>query len=160
MDTEFSEADIMLIEKELTRKSYNDIAFLIDKTAQEVAEFITAYSQAKNLIPFQHLLDQKKSSKPAVFKEPKPKKEKKPIVFSRIIVPDEKQKKNRKGEIIFKSKPIDLSKLKQVKIDNKTWIYIKPDQDPVQARIKYMQRLTEYKSRSMEEAPMKKASKI
>ena len=160
MDTEFSEADIMLIEKELTRKSYNDIAFLIDKTAQEVAEFITAYSQAKNLIPFQHLLDQKKSSKPAVFKETKTKKEKKPIVFSRIIVPDEKQKKNRKGEIIFKSKPIDLSKLKQVKIDNKTWIYIKPDQDPVQARIKYMQRLTEYKSRSMEEAPMKKASKI
>src|SRR4051812_5944632 len=128
MENEFADFEIAIIEKEVTKKPFRDIAFLIDRSIEEVTSFINQFLQGKEIVSYQQQLDQKKKDRPPVIRKPRPKKQKtekkkEPVIKSRIIIPDQKQKRNRAGEIIFKTKVVDLSKLQQVKIDTKTWIY-------------------------------------
>ena len=138
----------MLVEKEVRVKSYADIAFLLDKSSAEVASFINAWLPGKGIISHQMLLDENKKRRPPVVRKPREKKKKDPIITSRIIQADQKQKRTRNGLPIFKTKAVDLSQLVQVKINRKTWIYIKPGEDPEEARAKFLQRLSDYNSRT------------
>ncbi|MFL5809209.1 MAG: hypothetical protein ACJ749_06775 [Flavisolibacter sp.] len=150
MENHFTEADILLLEKEICFKSYKDIAFLLDRPVDELIKFLDGWLPGKGLIPHQLLLNQKVLSRPIRVREKKEKK-KEPVISSRIILPDQKQRRNRNGEIIYKTRKVDLSSLHSVKIDSKTWIYIKPGQDPVQAKDAYMKKLREHKSRFLEQ---------
>lgn len=150
MEQPFADYEIMIIEKEVTKKSFRDIAFLLDRPVNEVTAFINQWSQDKNITTLQQQLDEKKKTKAPVVRLPREKKKKDLQVFSRIIIPDQKQKKNRKGEIIFKTRVVDLSRLQEVRIDNKTCIYVKPGQDPVEAKERYLERLRENRSRFVE----------
>src|SRR5438034_1065961 len=132
MSFHFTEADIMLVEKEVSSKSYKDIAFLLDKSPDDVKSFISTWLPGKNIISFQSLLN----ARPARVRPPREKKKKDPVIISRVIERAQKEKRNRAGEIIFKIKPVDLSLLQSVKVDSKTWIYIKPGEDPVKAKEK------------------------
>lgn len=149
METAFADYEVAIIEKEVTKKPYKDIAFLLDRTVEEVTAFVNQFLHGKDIISLQQLRDQEKKDRPPVIRKPREKKEKKkePVITSRIIIPDQKQKRNRAGEIIYRTREVDLSKLHEVKIDNKTWIYIRPGQDPEEVRKKYLQRLADCKSR-------------
>lgn len=165
MEHNFTEADIMLIEKEISQKSYKDIAFLLDKPVEEVIGFCIKWAFEKGITTYQQLLDEKrkpravrekagKASREKKVKVPAPAKPKRPVgrpvkeplVISRRIEQEQKQKRDRQGRPIFQTRTVDLSKLHQVRIDHKTCIYIKPGQDPEKVKKAYLKRLRESKS--------------
>jgi hypothetical protein len=153
MDNSFDDVEIAIIAKELSKKTYSDIAFLIDRSVEEVTAFINQYLEGKDLVSHQQLVNQKKQARPPVTRKPREKKEKKKelVIISRIIeLPKEKLKKTRAGEIIFRTKVTDYSKMQQVKIDSKTWIFIKAGEDPHEAKQRYFNRLVESKSKMVD----------
>lgn len=144
----FTLVDTMLIEKEITRKSYRDIAFLIDRTKEDVAEFVTYWLRGKDIVPFELLEQEKRAARPKPERKPRPKKEKKkePVIISRLV-PSESPKpyeghfRPRRGQPVFKTKAVDLSKLVQVRIDSRTCIFIKPGQDPEEEKARFISNL-------------------
>lgn len=153
MENAFSELDLVIIEREVTKKSYSDIAFLLDRPIEQVSSFITEFLLGKEITSFQQLKDQRKASRAPAARQAREKKakEKKPLVISRKIIPDRNFKLNRAGEKVFTSKVIDLSQLQEVRIDSKTCIYIKPGQDPNEEKNKYLKRLADCKSRYLDQ---------
>lgn len=137
----FTQLDITLMQRELPQKTYADIAFLLDRSVEEVAAFINDYCRDSGLISYQQTLDQKRKTR-----EPKPqqrKEKKKPAkVISRILNTDQ-QKVNegrvrvRAGQVIYKTKKVDYTQLQTVRIDDKTVIYCKPGETPTDARERY-----------------------
>jgi hypothetical protein len=163
MENSFDEFEVNIIEKEITKKSYRDIAFLLDRSVEEVTIFINQWLEGKEITSLQQLRDQAKKDRPPVIRSLKRKKNKKedPLITSRIILPDQKQKKNRAGELIYKTREVDLSKMHEVKIDRRTWIYIKPGQNEEVVKKKYLQRLADCKSTFIEnEKPTKEVKKF
>lgn len=156
MDQHFTEADIMLIEKEISQKSYKDIAFLLDRPVEEVIGFCILYAREKGIVTYQQQLDENRPAKKVREKAEKAPREKKhagrpakkpePKIISRQIIQEQKVKRDRQGKPIFKTKTVDLSRLHQVRIDHKTCIYIKPGQDPEKVKKTYLKRLQESKS--------------
>lgn len=148
-----SEADIMLIEKEVQRKSFRDIAFLLDRTVDDVKKFIKELCEQKSIIPYQQLLNDKKDQSKEATKKPREKKEKKkePKVISRIIETQLEDKRRRGRQPKFETKKVDYSQLRTVKVDEKTYIYIKPGDDPKKAIEKYKQNLNNYRHISVAE---------
>lgn len=142
---QFTEADIMLIEKEISSKSYKDIAFLLDKPVEDLKAFLKDWLPGNGLIPFQQLQPEKEKRMPAP-RKPREKKKPEPKIISRQIIQEQKVKRDRQGKPIFQTKTVDLSKLHQVRIDHKTCIYIKPGQDPEKIKKAYLKRLKESKS--------------
>lgn len=142
----------MLIEKEITRKPYRDIAFLLDKSTEEVKAFVSAWIDGKSIIPFEPLHQPAREKKVPAERKPREKKEKKKEakIISRRIEHEQKTRRERSERSVFKTKVVDLSKLHQVRIDQKTCIYIKPGQDPVKAKNNYLNKLKEHKSRMLQ----------
>ncbi|MGN6478316.1 MAG: hypothetical protein ACTHKV_13910 [Flavipsychrobacter sp.] len=143
----FADYEIMIIEKEVAKKSYRDIAFLLDRSVEEVKAFVTAFIQDKNIVPFQTTIEQARKARTPVVRINR---KKAAVIISRTIEQAQKIKRNRAGEIIYKTKVVDLSKMQEVRIDRKTCIYIKPGQDPQLAKEKYLQRLKDFRSRFVE----------
>ena len=141
---QFSDADVMLLEKELTRLSYKQVAFLLDKTVEDVIAFVSEWLPGKDIVPYQAMLDEKASGRPQTVRKPR---EKKAKIISRQIEQEQRVRRNRMGEVMFKTKVVDYSKMKEVRIDHKTCIYIKPGEDPKKARDDYLTKLRKYKSR-------------
>lgn len=145
----FTTADIMLIEKEIGRKPYSDIAFLIDRTKADVAEFVKHWLDGKDVVPYELQLQQKRASRAPVERKPRAKKEKqkKPVIISRSVPseapvkPNEGNFRMRRGQPVYNTKAVDLSKLVQVRIDAKTCIFIKPGQDPEEEKARFISNL-------------------
>lgn len=146
MDNQFYEFEILMIEKEIRRKSYADIAFLLDRPVEEVSAFINDYLIGKDIVTFQQLLDQRLSERPARIKkpkqprEPKPEKKKEKVISSRVIIPDRRPRAESRRR--YKTLEVDYSTLRTVRIDSKTFIYIKDGEDPATAKDKYLASLT------------------
>jgi hypothetical protein len=136
MYTEFSTIDVELIEKEVTRKSHADIAFLIDKPVEEVAAFIGDYFKDKGIITFQEVQKKPRERMPS-----KPKEKKKDVIItSRRILKD----RSKRPEPKFQTKKVDYSKMTSVRIDDKTMVYLKPGQTTEQAKAKYKKLMKEH----------------
>lgn len=151
MENHFTEADILVLEKEICFKSYKDIAFLIDKSLEDLTKFLDGWLPGKGLIPFQLLLNQKAVNRPVRVREKKQTK-KKPVILSRMILPDkpgQTKRRNALGETKYRTRKVDYSKKQMVRIDDKTWIYINEGEDPVKARIIYLKKLSEHNSSLM-----------
>lgn len=144
---QFSEADIMLIKKEITRKSYLDIAFLLDKELQDLKLFLEEWSPAAGIISYQQLLDERQASRPVRIRKPRQMQEKKPKIISRIIENEQKEKRQKGREPKFQTKAVDYSQLQSVRVDQRTFIYIQAGDDPKKAIEKYHQTLEDYKHR-------------
>jgi hypothetical protein len=145
MENEFTELEIALIEKEATRKPYSEIAFLLDRTVKEVKDFISVFFKDREIVLFQSLLDEKKKTRPSVIREPRPSKgeKKKPRKISRIIQQENKAAfKNTRGGRVYFDRQVDYSKLITVRIDDKTFVYAQPGEDPDKVREKYFHNLT------------------
>jgi hypothetical protein len=144
MIPEFSELDIQIIQKELQRKSYADIGFLIDKTEEEVRAAATLIADSTGVIPYQHILDARKKTREI---KPARQKKKQPVIISRII---DKQTINpdrfRKKEKRWGNREVDWSKMVTVKIDHRTSVMARRDQDPREVREKYFANQKKYKN--------------
>jgi hypothetical protein len=57
VENQFAEFEIMVIEKEVSRKSYQDIAFFLDRSVDDVREFIGEWIKNRGIIPYQQVLD-------------------------------------------------------------------------------------------------------
>lgn len=154
----FTEADIMLIEKEVTRLSYKEIAFLVDRCVEDVSAFIDQWKEHHDVITKESLLQQKKSKNHKLQfrvvgkkndqqsgskKKAKLQKEENYNTVKTMRVTGRKRVEEQR----FQTKQVDLSKLVSVRIDAKTCIYIKPDEDPVKAKEKYFSRLSDSRTR-------------
>ncbi len=127
---ELSELDQQLIEKELHRKSFADIAFLLDCDVAEIRRYV----DGKGLPCYQDKLDAKRSNRPVKEqkpKEPKQKKEKEPTIISRVIknnsAPNKMTVKNGAWNRSYQTRKVDYSKLKTVRVDDKNHIYVPID---------------------------------
>jgi hypothetical protein len=142
---QFSASDIMLIEKEISRKPYKEIAFLIDKTEPQLRQFLNTWLEGRSIVVYQQTLDlSRRYSAPAEKKvrAPKEKKKKERKIESRLLTSSAPPNR-RRGEPHFKTKVVDYSKMVRVNIDDKTAIYIKPGQDPKIAKQLFLQRLAD-----------------
>jgi hypothetical protein len=147
MIPEFTELDITIIQKELGRKSYDDIAFLIDKTAEEVKAAALIISDSTGIIPYQRILDEKRKVRPVIEKTPRArrvKKPKEPVIISRVISKPVKHQVVRRPEKRLASKNIDWSQMVTVKIDRRTSVMARRDEDPAAVREKFMQNQKKY----------------
>jgi hypothetical protein len=146
MIPEFTELDITIIQKELGRKSYEDIAFLIDKTAEEVKVAALMISDSTGIIPYQRILDEKRKDRPVVAasRKPKVKKPKEPVIISRVITTAVTGTR-RPAEKKWKSKEVDYSKMVTVKIDRRTSVLARKDEDPEEVRRKFFLNQKNYK---------------
>lgn len=143
MDT-FNELEKELIRKEMSRKSAKDLAFLLDRSIEEVRLVISGMAGDARVIPLQHVIDQNR--KPRAGRQ---KKKKEKVIISRIIESDQKAKRARGNQPQFKTKSIDYSQLVLIRIDHKTQIYIRPDQDPETERQAYLDKLQQHNSRML-----------
>jgi hypothetical protein len=156
MEAEFSSLDVMVIEKEILRKTYSDIAFLIDKPVELLRDFIAEHFRDKQVLTYQQVLDQQKKSRPVVKREKpatlkKIKKEQDEARGTAAAVAWQNQTKtnrDREWKRSYKTKKVDYSKLRTVKVDNKTFIYIKPGEDPEAAKKKFLANQVKYKFHS------------
>jgi hypothetical protein len=148
MSDQFTTADIMLIEKEMGRKTYTDIAFLLDKEVVDVTTFINALAAERQLITYQQSIDAKRSAvKKVIVKQPKPikkaeVKEKEKVMKARNLQEVYKRERDKKEQRrMFKTKKVDYSQMITVRVDSKTVVYTKPGDDPEQVRKKYLDNL-------------------
>jgi hypothetical protein len=159
VENQFAEFEIMVIEKEVSRKSYQDIAFFLDRSVDDVREFIGEWIKNRGIIPYQQVLDESKPVKPPKEKKERAprknitaiqreKKEKVKRITSRVIVPDKRPAMNKRG--VYRTRVVDYSQMQTVKIDEKTYIYIKLGEDPAQAKKKYLDNLAPRQFQSSE----------
>lgn len=135
----------MIIEKEATNKSAADIAFLVDRSVEEVKIFLQSLAteagvqtreaviQAKDLAK-----KEERANRPKKIREAKPKKPKAPKQFDRVITQPSsrqmielQQKKRREKEQSQKrtTRAIDYSQLHAVQVAKGTWAYVKDPND-------------------------------
>jgi hypothetical protein len=142
MENQFEEYEIQLIEKNIMRKPYSDIAFLLSRPLEEVSAFINDHIKDRGIITHQQTIDQKKAERTHTEKKPRAarprkKKEKDTKIISRLILQDQKVARAKRFEPAFKTKKIDYSKMKTVRIDDKTIVYAEIHEDPEVVRKKY-----------------------
>lgn len=149
---EFDEIEKQIIRNAMISKSNREIALLINADTNRVAAFVSTLTNV-GVITHQMKLDEGK----ALVKE-------RPAKVKRLQVPSEakrrqeetkklnreiKEQKNsveknlasnrrQRREPKFKTKVVDYSQMKTVRIDSKTLIYIKQEADEEAARIQYL----------------------
>jgi hypothetical protein len=122
--------EIQIINKEVSKRSFVDIAFLLDRPVSEVAAYVSENYKENS---FQAQMDERR---PKVERQPRTKK-KNPQILSRRILQDQKTNRDRRNEAKYVTKQIDYSKMKTVRIDDRTYVYAPIDEDPKIAREKY-----------------------
>ena len=135
----FTFFETILIRNELTSKSFRQIADLLNRSMEEVAEYATMLAKEEGLILFGS--NCKEKNKPSKVKP----ENKQAVIISRYI--EERQAENRRKskEPKYETKPFDPSKLVAVKVDEKTIIFIKPGEDPIAARKACLARINRFR---------------
>jgi hypothetical protein len=82
----------MIIRKEISRKSYSDIAFLLDRSVEETTTIVNELAKDIGMIPYQQVLDEKRKelkmlrpAKEPKIRKPREQKKKEPVIISRIV---------------------------------------------------------------------------
>lgn len=137
---QLSPIELQLVQKEMQLKSAADIAFLLDVPVDQIREAIAAISEESGISSKQAAIDAKEAAKPVKVPKPKiekPKKVKEPKISSSIIRHNVEQAIKKKREKVesnrFKKREVDYSQMMSVKIDSKTYIWIKKNEDPAVA---------------------------
>ena len=142
MEDLLPQSDIMIIEKEMTRKSLSAIAYLIDLPVEELRPIAMMLAEKNGVVLYQQALDDKRQqtrlSKPS---KPKKEKKKKPVVYSRIVTPDKANDHVRRIDRHYKTKEVDFSQMISVRIDYRTTVLAQPGEDPAEVRRKYYENL-------------------
>lgn len=159
MANNFSLFEVLMIKDLISNKSDNDIADMLNRPVHEVTGKIHELTGGANPYHEKQLQKKKEQERRAEVvrlkkdrQQAKKDWESKKRTSTSIIAQQnaERQRARRKREEPkFATKQIDLSQLIAVRIDHKTTIFIKPGEDPFQAKIKYFDRLREGKSRML-----------
>lgn len=152
MPAEFSEMEQSIIKNMMLRKSYKDIAQLLEYDVRDLKRFISAEIEGTDITTWQMKLDERKPVKRArPAREPASeterlridqrkaddlKKELKLAAY-RIRINNESERKQLRRQPAYKNVVRDYSKMKLVRIDEKTFIYVKPGDDIEAARERY-----------------------
>jgi hypothetical protein len=150
MDDSFSIVELRLIQTSLSKKSEEDIAFLIDKpvemVSKKIAEIAAALQQQTFLqinAPKQAKLREHQLKKEA--RQRRLDEEEKRISDKRIrqalLNQQEAERKARKDaekKPKFTDKVVDYSQLHAVRIDSKTIVYAKPGESSEEVRKRYL----------------------
>lgn len=150
---EFTDQDLSIIRNMMISKSNKTIAALLDCKTQDIDSVIARIKQTEGLPSFQDKIDAKRKPKPQKVKAPKKirqetdiqrlareKKEERAALKVQRLNMDEKSRVAR--EIArgpkFKTKETDYKKLRTLRIDRKTFIYINPGQDEEKAKADFL----------------------
>jgi hypothetical protein len=153
MENSFSVFEVRLIRSLYTKKSDEDIALVLEKPTVLVSEKIK--EMTGGISPFhseQRERIKQGERKAEVTRQKKQEKKSKEQVenkrskSSRIIASQNaemERKRKLREQPQYKTKEVILSNLIAVRIDQRTTIFIKPGEDPMQAKLKYFDRLRE-----------------
>jgi hypothetical protein len=139
-NSNFTFFETVLIKNELPNKSFKDIASILNRSLEDVAEYATEVAKSEGITPYGGNPSREKN-KPLMVKP----ENKQAIIISRHI--EERQVENRRKsrEPQYQTKPFNPSELVAVKVDEKTIIYIKASDDATEARKKCLERLNRFK---------------
>lgn len=135
--SDFSLFELRVINNFITKKSQQEIADLLDRPIIEVSDVISSLCRHKNITPFQ----EKKQYANIRRQVQKPLNEKKQAkIISRKIEQQQLEARRKRDEPKFATKQVDYSQMRRVQVNAKTWIYIKPGEDPELAKNNYHNR--------------------
>ena len=166
MPIEFSPANISIIENMMMYKRHKAIAEMIEMPLQETGELIEALCKEKEVMSYQTRMEtlvairnagkpkklrparkkriRKKAGENEEQKLARERKEERAAAERQRVSMQHQRNKERElaRKPIMKIKVVDYSEMKRIKVDSKTWIYIKPGEDETAAREKYLQTYT------------------
>lgn len=138
---EFTEMEQSIIKNSMLRKSHKSIAELLDADVADVAQFIKSLTEGTETITLHMTIDSKKKPKKpkaapnkrqpskAKIEAEKLKKERMDVIHKRNAMDkDRLDNRARSRQPAFKTKQVDYSKMRIVKVNNKTQVYAKPGQ--------------------------------
>jgi hypothetical protein len=157
METELSYLDKIIIKRNLTSLTDDELADLITKPVEMVRTFIniitgdgTIKQSRSQKLEAKEIRRKKKNVERQQRFRNKAKKEK-PVTLKtkrqetiKLIADQNRQRIERnalRNQPLFKTRQVDFSQLQTVRIDRKTVIFIKPGQDPELAKSNYLKKL-------------------
>lgn len=143
MASEFTSFEIRFVIKQMSTRTDAEIASALDRNSADISDLIRQLTGGRSQA--QKAAD-KKSKADAQDKLRKKAGKPKKLTYNA----EEALRSMRRRKMVepqFETKQVDLAKLVSVRIDKKTCIYIKPGEDPVKAKEKYLERLRAAKSR-------------
>lgn len=164
MQNDLSSLDKRVIQSLLKKKSFADIAEIIDKPLNVATDYILQYLEGKNIETFQQKLTNKVEAKRKRQSEEQDKKNRKKDYDTqqrkkRLSIDQEMiNNRKRRNEPVFQTKVIDHSKMVSVRIDAKTIIQVPQGTDTNKAKENYLQRLKD--SRPVQISTQKKVNKF
>lgn len=144
----FSFFETVLIRNELSNKSFKDIASILNRPIDEVAEFATILAKEEGLTLFGGVAKEK--NKPSKVKP----ENKQAVIVSRHIEARQSEQRRKGREPQYETKTFDPSKLVAVKVDEKTIIFIKPGEDATEERKACLERLNRFKQEAYKPVPV------
>jgi hypothetical protein len=144
----FTFFETVLIRNELSNKSFMQIADILNKPVDEVAEYATAIAKEEGLNLFG-----RNSKEKAQASKVKPE-NKQAVIISRQIEHKQSEQRRKGREPQYETKAFDPSKLIAVKVDEKTIIFIKPGEDAAAARKACLERLNRFKQEAYKPVPI------
>lgn len=155
---EITALDRGIIRNMMLKNSHKEISVVVGLDLSLIAAAITEMITGTAIVTRQMIIDQKKLSQPKIVRKAKPKSEK---VIEKVWKEQKEQKaSNFQHQVEFERKkltdawlarrsfktiPVDLKKLTGVKIDDKTTIFIKPEEDKEEAIRKFYRNRLEQK---------------
>jgi FtsZ-binding cell division protein ZapB len=147
---EFTEMEQSIIKNSMLRKSHKSIAELLDVDVADIAQFIKSITEGTETITLQMEIDSKKKPKKqkaapkqrqpskAKIEAEKLKKERMAVIHKRnAIDKDRLDNRARSRQPAFKTKQVDYSQLRTVRVNSKTTIYAKPGETDKQVIDRY-----------------------
>lgn len=153
MENDFSLLEMRMIQRMITKYPVADIAELVERPVQVVNNYINHFVEGKDIITCQQRIDEKEKIKKQqkdwkILKKKKAQAEqddilarKKELVRIKRAREHEAIQKRKRAEPVLKTRSQNFSKMRSIRIDHKTIIFVKPDQDLEQIRKKYLQDL-------------------
>jgi hypothetical protein len=155
----FSQMEVSVIRNMMHSRSFKDIAAVLDRTKQEIAECVAYIIDGTDIIPFQTSQDQRlKQNKPVKVKLPKQKpasgkkitkadlerierekrkEQKKVNQQERLRVDHERAKARAEARGKYVTREVDYTKLRTVKVCKGTFVYAKPGESDQQVIDRY-----------------------
>jgi hypothetical protein len=146
MQNSFSLFETQLVKSLLSKVPDEDIASMLDRPVQEVTEAINLMTGGVRPDVTKPAKAVARKTRQPVIPKVKKKKRKEPVVFSRVLVQDNTASHINREKRHFKTKAVDYAKMQTVRIDPKTFVYAKADEDPAEVKRKYFENLNARKN--------------
>lgn len=142
MQNDFSFIELRIIQSMIKKQSYLQIAAVVDRPVEMIAEYVSQYLKGKDILTFQQGIDEKILRKRKAILETADgiarNNELKRLLRSRE---DQRLQKRRRVEPSFADRIQDYSTMVAIRIDNKTIIYARPGEDVQKVKQKFIDKM-------------------